>query len=105
MKRLSLRLAACMLAVLPLAACNQPNQPPASTPASVLNQYNLDRVQDDMSSTMVKSILGEPAESKSEPIPIVGGTQTTYIYRNATSEVKIVFKNDQVKSKTGTFGP
>jgi len=70
-----------------------------------LTQENLDKVHDDMSSADVRSILGAPTESKDEPIPIVGGTQTTYTYRNDKSEVVIVFKNDQVKEKHGTFNP
>jgi hypothetical protein len=69
-----------------------------------LTQENLDKVQNDMSSADVRSILGTPTESKDEPIPIVGGTQTTYTYRNDKSDVMIVFKNDQVKEKHGTFG-
>ena len=69
-----------------------------------LNQENLDKVHDDMSSSEVRSIMGAPTESKDEPIPIVGGTQTTYTYRNSNSEAVIVFKNDQVKEKHGTFG-
>ena len=69
-----------------------------------LNQEHLDQIQDDMSQAQVRSILGDPTDSKEEPIPIVGGTQTTYTYRNDTSEVAIVFKNDQVKEKRGTFG-
>ncbi|SDT88865.1 hypothetical protein SAMN05444156_0452 [Verrucomicrobium sp. GAS474] len=100
-----LKLSLCLLAVLPLAACDQP---PGKAATSIfgtsLTQANLDRVQTDMSPAMVKSILGEPSESKTEAIPIVGGTQTTYIYRNNSSEVKIVFKNDQMKEKTGSFG-
>ena len=68
-----------------------------------LNQENLNKVQDDMSQADVRNILGAPTESKTDPIPIVGGTQTTYTYRNSTSEVVIVFKNDQVKEKHGTF--
>jgi hypothetical protein len=69
-----------------------------------LNQQNLDKVHDDMTPTEVRSIFGAPTESKTDPIPIVGGTQTTYTYRNDKSEVVIVFKNDQVKEKHGTFG-
>jgi hypothetical protein len=57
-----------------------------------------------MSSAEVRDILGAPTESKDEPIPIVGGTQTIYTYRNDSSEVTIVFKNDQVKEKHGSFG-
>ena len=69
-----------------------------------LTQDNLDKVQNDMSPAQVESILGKPTESNTEPIPIVGGTQMTYIYRNDKSEVKIVFKNDMVKDKSGNFG-
>jgi len=69
-----------------------------------LTQENLDKVHDDMSQADVRSILGDPSESKTDPIPIVGGTQTTFTYHNDKSEVTIVFKNDQVKEKHGTFG-
>lgn len=69
-----------------------------------LTQANLDKIQNDMSPAEVQSILGAPADSKSEPIPIVGGTQTIYTYHSGTSEVTIVFKNDLVKEKHGTFG-
>ncbi len=69
-----------------------------------LNQDNLNKIHDDMTQAEVRSIMGAPTESKDEPIPIVGGTQTTYIYRNNNSEVTITFKNDQVKEKHGTFG-
>ena len=68
-----------------------------------LNQDNLDKVHDDMSQNDVRAILGAPTESKTDPIPIVGGTQTTYTYRNDHAEVVIVFKNDQVKEKHGNF--
>jgi hypothetical protein len=68
-----------------------------------LTQDNLDKVHDGMSSAEVRSILGAPTDSQDEPIPIVGGTKTTYTYRNDSSEVTIVFKNDQEQSKTGSF--
>jgi hypothetical protein len=69
-----------------------------------LTQDNLDKIHNDMSSSEVKGILGAPTDSKDEPIPIVGGTKTAYTYRNEQSEVVIVFKNDQVQEKRGTFG-
>ena len=69
----------------------------------MLTQANLDKVHNDMSPDAVKAILGEPTSSKTEPIPIVGGTQTTYIYDHGNSEVTIVFKNDLVQQKTGSF--
>jgi hypothetical protein len=56
-----------------------------------------------MSQADVRSIMGAPTDSKTEPIPIVGGTQTTYTYRNDKNEVTIVFKNDMVKEKHGNF--
>ncbi len=69
-----------------------------------LNQDNFNKIQDDMSQAEVVGIMGQPTESKTDPIPIVGGTQTTYTYRNDKSEVTIVFKNDQVKEKHSSFG-
>ncbi len=69
-----------------------------------LTQANLDKIHDDMSPAEVKAILGEPADSKSEPIPVVGGTQTIYTYHSGTSDVTIIFKNDLMKEKHGTFG-
>jgi hypothetical protein len=74
-------------------------------PAGSLTQANLDRVQNDMSSAEVEAIFGQPSSSQSQPIPIVGGTQTTYTYQSGASAVTIIFKNDQVKQKSGTFGP
>ena len=81
--------------ILFLAACNM-------TPVT-LTQANLDKIQEGMSATEVKSILGAPTDSKSEPIPIVGGTKTTYTYTNKEDRVVIVLKNDTVQSKEGHF--
>ena len=68
-----------------------------------LTQANLDKIHDDMTPAQVKSILGDPAESKTDPIPIVGGTQTIYTYHSGSSDVTIIFKNDLMKEKHGTF--
>jgi hypothetical protein len=76
-----------------------------SGPLSTLTQANLDKIQPDMSSAEVKGILGEPTQSASEPIPIVGGTKTTYTYTNDQDRIVIVLKNDKVQTKEGTFGP
>ena len=78
-----------------MAACN--------VAPVTLTQENLDRIQDGMSATEVKSILGAPTDSKSEPIPVVGGTKTTYVYTNKEDRVVIVLKNDTVQSKEGHF--
>jgi uncharacterized lipoprotein YehR (DUF1307 family) len=72
-----------------------------------LTQDNYNKVQNDMSQADVKAILGDPSSSDSQPIPIVGGTETTYTYTNTQNgtSVTIVFKNDKVQSKTGHFNP
>ena len=69
-----------------------------------LNQENFNKLHNDMSQADVVAIMGQPTESKTDPIPIVGGTQTTYTYRNDKNEVTIVFKNDQVKELHSNFG-
>ncbi len=45
----------------------------------------------------------KPTDPKSEPIPIVGGTKTTYVYEPKEDRVVIVLKNDTVQSKEGHF--
>lgn len=87
----------CLVLSLFIAGCGA-----FSTP---LTQANLDKIHTDMSPTEVKAILGDPAESKTDPIPIVGGTQTTYTYHSGSSDVTIIFKNDLMKEKHGTFAP
>jgi hypothetical protein len=77
-----------------LTACN---------PHAPLNQSNLDKVQQGMTGSEVKAILGEPSDTKSEPIPIVGGTKTTYTYNSGNNSATIVLKNDTVQSKDGHF--
>jgi hypothetical protein len=68
-----------------------------------LTQANLDKIHDDMSPAEVQSVLGAPTDSKSEPIPIVGGTQTIYTYHSNSADITIIFKNDLMKEKHGTF--
>ena len=78
--------------------------PPPPVVSSTLTQSNLDRIQKNMSPSDVEAILGQPSSSHSEPIPIVGGTQTTYSYESGNSSVTIIFKNNKVMEKNGTFG-
>jgi len=82
-----------------------PDAPPVPAPVPTLTQANLDRVSTDMSKAEVEAIFGAPTSSNTEPIPIVGGDQTTYNYQVGNSAVTIVFKNDKVKEKHGTFNP
>jgi hypothetical protein len=76
-----------------------------SGPLGTLTQANLDKIQTGMSSAEVKSILGDPTDSQSETIPIVGGTKTTYNYSTNDAHIVIVLKNDTVQTKEGTFSP
>jgi len=68
-----------------------------------LTQDNVDKIQNGMTTAEVKAILGSPNDSKSEPIPIVGGTKTTYIYSNENARVVVILKNDTVQSKEAHF--
>jgi hypothetical protein len=86
----------CLILSLFLAGCG-------AFSSTALTQANLDKIHDDMSPTEVRAILGDPADSQSGPIPIVGGMQTIYTYHSGSSEVTIVFKNDLMKEKRGTF--
>jgi len=86
----------CMALTLFVAGCS-------AIAAVSLTQANLDKIHTDMSPTEVKAILGDPSDSRSEPIPIVGGTETTYTYHSNSSDVTIIFKNDLMKEKHGTF--
>jgi hypothetical protein len=96
MKRKFINLA--LVAILALGGCK-------GATATTLTQENLDKIQKDMSAADVKAILGEPTESKTEPIPIVGGTKTTYTYTDSQNDsVTVVLKNDNVESKEGHFG-
>lgn len=85
-----------IFAVMALSACG------GGSPLT-LTQANLDRVQEGMTAKEVKSILGNPTDSKTEPIPIVGGTKTTYVYSNKEDRVVVILKNDTVQSKEGHF--
>ena len=77
-------------AVAALAACSK------------LNQDNLDKVQNGMTTAQVKAILGEPTSSdSSNALGIVSGT--TYVYHTDKSDVKITFVNDKVIATEGSF--
>ncbi len=82
-----------------------PVPPPAPSVLGTLTQANLDRVHEDMSPAQVEAVFGAPTSSRTEPIPIVGGNQTIYNYDSGASSVRIVFKNNLLKEKSGTFAP
>ena len=74
-------------------------------PAAKWSQANLNMIHEDMSMAEVSNVLGAPTSTRSEPIPIVGGTQTTYTYQSPNAAITIIFKNDRMKEKSGTFNP
>ena len=74
------------------------------TACSKLTEDNLQKVHNGMTTDEVKAILGEPTDSSTEPIPIVGGNKTTLTYSGPQAHIVIVLKNDQVQSKEGNFG-
>jgi len=86
-----LNLLAVAALVLALSACG-----------SKLNNENLARVKNGMSSSEVKKILGGP--DRVETGNILGLEGTTFYYHQGESKVQISFINDQVTVKLGTFG-
>jgi hypothetical protein len=76
--------------VLLVAACSR------------LTEENLQKVQNGMTTTEVKAILGEPTSSAtSNALGIISGT--TYTYHTSSSDVKITFVNDKVIATEGEF--
>lgn len=97
MKANSMKIYLCLAVSLLISGCS-------FFASTALTPANLNKIHDDMSSAEVISVLGAPATSESESIPLVGGIQTIYTYHNDSSEVTILFKDDLVKEKRGTFG-
>jgi hypothetical protein len=69
----------------------------------LVNRDNYNKLHDDMSEQEVQSILGPPTSSTSQPIPIVGGTETTFSYQNDKTSITLVFKNNLLKEKSSSF--
>jgi hypothetical protein len=68
---------------------------------SKLTPANLDKVQNEMTTAQVESILGKPTEIKTSGF--MGFTATTYVYKKGRTEVDISFVNDKVMTKSGSF--
>lgn len=85
-----LRFLGLALVVFGLVAC-----------ASKLTNENLAKVKTGMSESEVKAILGSPTQVETgEALGIRG---TTYYYKSGDTQVKIVFVNDGVVTKEGSF--
>jgi len=66
-----------------------------------LRQANVDEVTIAMSKKQVESILGPPTETDARDFPL---TKTmTYLYRQRSGTVTIVFKDDKVAEKQSTL--
>jgi outer membrane protein assembly factor BamE (lipoprotein component of BamABCDE complex) len=72
------------------------------TACSKLNEDNLQKIHNGMSTADVKAILGDPTSSQTgSALGIVSGT--TYVYHTDTSDVKITFVDDKVIATEGDF--
>jgi outer membrane protein assembly factor BamE (lipoprotein component of BamABCDE complex) len=69
------------------------------TPGKRITKANVDEVEQGMSKKQVESILGRPTSITNEAIM----KQTTYVYRQGTDSVTIVFRDDKVQSKESTL--
>ncbi len=65
---------------------------------SKLTQENFDKVQNGMSMEQVKSILGEPTETKSVGVGLFSGISATW--KDKKTLINIQFVNDKVALKT-----
>ena len=66
-----------------------------------ITKANVDEVAEGMSKKQVESILGPPTSINNEDFIIM--KKTTYVYRQGTDTVTIVFKDDKVTEKQSTL--
>ena len=72
------------------------------TACSRLTEANLQKIHNGMTPDEVKTILGEPTDSQTKTMPILGSS-TVYTYHTGASNVAITFINDQVIATAGDF--
>jgi outer membrane protein assembly factor BamE (lipoprotein component of BamABCDE complex) len=73
----------------------------ALSACSKLTQDNLEKVHTGMTTTDVKSILGDPTSSQTGNLLGISGT--SYTYHTDKSDVTITFVNDKVTTIQGNF--
>jgi outer membrane protein assembly factor BamE (lipoprotein component of BamABCDE complex) len=66
-----------------------------------ITRANVDQVSEGMSKKQVESILGPPTSINNQDFVIM--KKTTYVYRQGTDTVTIVFKDDKVQEKDSTL--
>jgi outer membrane protein assembly factor BamE (lipoprotein component of BamABCDE complex) len=69
--------------------------------AKRLTKANVAEVVEGMSKKQVESILGLPTSIDTTDVVIL--KKTTYVYRQGTESITIVFKEDKVASKDSTL--
>jgi hypothetical protein len=83
-----------LLLVLLIALC-------VSCTSKRITKANVDQVAEGMSKKQVESILGPPTSINNQDFVIM--KKTTYVYRQGTDTVTIVFKDDKVQAKDSTL--
>ncbi len=81
-----------LAAALCLGACNTHTH---------LRQANVDEVVEGMSKKQVESILGPPTSVDTTNLLVM--KKTTYVYKQGSDTVTIVFQDDKVQSKESTL--
>lgn len=66
-----------------------------------ITKANVDEVAEGMSKKQVESILGPPSELDNKDFLVL--KKTTYLYRQGTDTVTIVFKDDKVVEKQSSL--
>ena len=66
-----------------------------------ITKANVDEVAEGMSKKQVESLLGPPSELDNKDFLIL--KKTTYVYRQGSDTVTIVFKDDKVVEKQSTL--
>jgi hypothetical protein len=74
-----------------------------------LSDSNLNQVRTDMSPKEVESILGQPTRIKAHELPLQTQMKTLpaqrYYYEQNGQTVELVFVNDKLVDKNGSFDP
>jgi hypothetical protein len=66
-----------------------------------LTNANLLKVKNGMSEARVRELLGKPAQIKTGEVLNIRGT--TYLYEKGRNKVQVIFINDAVINKSGSF--
>ncbi|MFZ5806094.1 MAG: hypothetical protein ACOY3I_02640 [Verrucomicrobiota bacterium] len=70
---------------------------------SKLTQAHFEKVTDGMNLKEVKALIGDPQQAETATIPLLGNQITKYTYRTDKAEATVVFKDEKVISKAGSF--